>query len=277
MAGKNAPSVAVAGQKVPMNVAPSVVELYAEPSAFTWNMYRRVVAAGQCVVFHFYFDQPALRVRLWIGNDGPRESLVKHENIAPAYKVHKPCANNANLDAWLARKGLVALTETVAHPGTFDSDDDFLDAQINALHDSRVSDGNGGTLPCRGFWVLKGDGNFRVKRLCVKRKALTDQAGVTENAQCSDTEDRVSRHVARVQLPRRQGDAHGRHDVRRQSAGRSATNQMADTERVEFAVGSRDVVRHGHRRFLSRRAKRRRRRGGGDEPRGGRFRREQIV
>ena len=207
LAGKNAPSVAVAGQKVPMNVAPSVVELYAEPSAFTWNMYRRVVAAGQYVVFHFYFDQPALRVRLWIGNDGPRESLVKHENIAPAYKVHKPCANNANLDAWLARKGLVALTETVAHPGTFDSDDDFLDAQINALHDSRVSDGNGGTLPCRGFWVLKGDGNFRVKRLCVKRKVLTDQAGVTENAQCSDTEDRVyvtsrgyNYHVAKVTL-----------------------------------------------------------------------------
>ena len=78
------------GSESAQNVAPSVVELYAEPSAFTWNMYRRVVAAGQYVVFHFYFDQPALRVRLWIGNDGPRESLVKHENIAPAYKVHKP-------------------------------------------------------------------------------------------------------------------------------------------------------------------------------------------
>ena len=68
LAGKLTPSVAVAGQKQAQNVDPSVVELYAEPSSFTWNLARRVVVAGAQLVFHFYFDQPVKRVRMFIGS-----------------------------------------------------------------------------------------------------------------------------------------------------------------------------------------------------------------
>ena len=48
------------------------------------------------------------------------------------------------------------MTETIAIPRTFDSDDDFLDAQINALHDSRVSDGNGGPSRAAGSGCSRG-------------------------------------------------------------------------------------------------------------------------
>jgi len=82
-----------------MNTPPSVVELYAEPSAFTWNMFRRVVKGGEYVVFHMFFDQPVSKVRLWIG-DHATIQVVRHENIAPAYQVYKPCAGGG-LDNWL--------------------------------------------------------------------------------------------------------------------------------------------------------------------------------
>jgi hypothetical protein len=181
LAGKANPSpggLAVAGAKQPNNAAPSVVELYAEPGSFTWNMYRRVVKAGEYVVFHMYFDQPVTRVKLWVG-DFLTTSVVRHEQIAPAYQVYKPCLNG-NLAAWLQERGLVALDETFFKPadGSFDADDDFLDATINGNFASRVVVANGAdSVPCTGFWVLKGPGGFRVKRLCARRKALLDEPG----------------------------------------------------------------------------------------------------
>ena len=193
-------------RKQPMNTPPSVVELYAEPSAFTWNMFRRVVKAGEYVVFHMFFDQPVSKVRLWIG-DHATIQVVRHENIAPAYQVYKPCAGGG-LDNWLRQKGLVALTETFTKPTTgFDEDDDFLDATINGNFNSRVEVGSD-SVPCSGFWVLKGgSGGYRVKRLCARRKILIDAPGVTVDATCADVGDRVyistaghNYHTARVTL-----------------------------------------------------------------------------
>ena len=189
-----------------MNTPPSVVELYAEPSAFTWNMFRRVVKGGEYVVFHMFFDQPVSKVRLWIG-DHATIQVVRHENIAPAYQVYKPCAGGG-LDNWLRQKGLVALTETFTKPTTgFDEDDDFLDATINGNFNSRVEVGSD-SVPCSGFWVLKGgSGGYRVKRLCARRKILMDAPGVTVDATCADVGDRVyistaghNYHTARVTL-----------------------------------------------------------------------------
>ena len=108
LAGKENPSVAAgaaaAGVEQPNDAAPAAVELYAEPGSFTWNMYRRVVKAGEYVVFHMYFDQPVLRVRLWVG-DFRTTSVVRHESVAPAYRVYKPCAAASNLEAWLEARG----------------------------------------------------------------------------------------------------------------------------------------------------------------------------
>ena len=168
------------------------MEIYAEPGSFTWNMYRRVVKAGEYVVFHMYFDQPVLRVRLWVGAF-LTTSVVRHESVAPAYRVYKPCAAG-NLAAWLEERGLVALDETFTKPAEgFDADDDFLDATINGNFASRVSvDGGADSAPCSGFWALKGPGGFRVKRLCARRKKLLDEPGATVPlATCSDAEDRV--------------------------------------------------------------------------------------
>ena len=110
LAGKENPDgviggAAAAGAEQPNDAAPAAVELYAEPGSFTWNMYRRVVKAGEYVVFHMYFDQPVLRVRLWVG-DFRTTSVVRHESVAPAYRVYKPCAAASNLEAWLEERGL---------------------------------------------------------------------------------------------------------------------------------------------------------------------------
>ena len=189
--GKNAPSVAVAGQKQPQNVAPSVVELYAEPSAFVWNMYRRVVRAGDYVVFHFYLDQPASHYRLWIG-DYQRLARIEHEAIAPAYAVHKPCAEGANLNTWLASHGLVAMRETIPMPnnGRFDSEEDFIDATINGRWNDKETAGSE-KVPCNGFWVIRGTGTLKMKRLCAKRNVLDNAGDKTMRARCSDPGDAV--------------------------------------------------------------------------------------
>ena len=208
LAGKDNPlpgGIAIAGTKQPMNTPPSMVELYAEPSEFTWNMYRRVVKAGDYVVFHMFFDQPVLRVKLWIG-DHETTKVVRHENIAPAYQVYKPCTGGA-LNNWLTQKGLVALEETFVKPQTWtDADDDFLDTTIRGNFASRVTVG-ADSVPCTGFWVLKGAGGYRVKRLCARRKILLDAAGLTMDATCSDSEDRIyisaagfNYHAAKVTL-----------------------------------------------------------------------------
>ena len=150
------------------------MELYAEPRSFTWNMYRRVVKAGEYVVFHMYFDQPVLRVRLWVGAF-LTTSVVRHESVAPAYRVYKPCAAG-NLAAWLEERGLVALDETFTKPAEgFDADDDFLDATINGNFASRVSVDGGRLAPCSGFWALKGSGRVPRQAPVARRKKLLDE------------------------------------------------------------------------------------------------------
>ena len=103
-----------------------------------------------------------------------------HENIAPVFRVSKPCATGASLNGWLAQQGLVALAQTFRKPASFvGSDDDFLDVTISGNWKSTVAAGTAGNVNvrCTGFLVMRGSGDFRVKRLCGLRKILTDTAG----------------------------------------------------------------------------------------------------
>ena len=172
-------------------VADLTCMLDAEPSAFVWNMYRRVVRAGDYVVFHFYLDQPASHYRLWIG-DYQRLARIEHEAIAPAYAVHKPCAEGANLNTWLASHGLVAMRETIPMPnnGRFDSEEDFIDATINGRWNDKETAGSE-KVPCNGFWVIRGTGTLKMKRLCAKRNVLDNAGDKTMRARCSDPGDAV--------------------------------------------------------------------------------------
>ena len=64
--GQGEPAGATARQDA--TKAPSVVELYGEPATWKWNIYRRVVVAGDRAKFVFFFDQPVKWMRVRIGS-----------------------------------------------------------------------------------------------------------------------------------------------------------------------------------------------------------------
>ena len=122
---------------------------------------------------------------------------MRHANIAPVFRVSKPCATGANLNDWLAQQGLVALAQTFRKPASFvGSDDDFLDVTISGNWKSTVTTSGNVIVRCTGFLVMRGSGDFRVKRLCGRRKILIDSAGRCRLNGCKHGIIRPSRWVS---------------------------------------------------------------------------------